>query len=152
MVGRKTLLIITDTHNPQMLEDPELYREAPQWWSSTITAKWWIISITRLSSTTNLMLPPPPRWWRELVQYMGGDRLTRIEAEALLAGIMLDTRGFVMKAGARTFEAAAYLRRLGADTVEVKRLFAESMDTYREKSRHHLPGGAIPQNGYCLLW
>ena len=56
------------------------------------------------------------------------------EAEALLAGIMLDTRSFVMKAGVRTFEAAAYLRRQGADTVEVKRMFSESAATYRKKA------------------
>lgn len=53
----------------------------------------------------------------ELVQYLGDScRLNRMEAEALLSGIMLDTKNFVMKTGVRTFEAAAYLRRLGADT------------------------------------
>ena len=53
----------------------------------------------------------------ELVQYLSGNiRLTRLEAEALLAGIMLDTKNFVSKAGVRTFEAAAYLLRLGAET------------------------------------
>ena len=70
----------------------------------------------------------------ELVQYMGGRGIARLEAEALLAGIMLDTRSFVMKAGVRTFEAAAYLRKLGADTVEVKRMFSGSMELYRKKS------------------
>jgi c-di-AMP phosphodiesterase-like protein len=57
-----------------------------------------------------------------------------MEAEALLAGIMLDTRSFVMKAGVRTFEAAAYLRKLGADTVEVKRLFSENISLYQRKA------------------
>ena len=52
----------------------------------------------------------------------------------MLAGIMLDTRSFVMKAGVRTFEAAAYLRKLGADTVEVKRMFSGSMEMYRKKT------------------
>ena len=47
---------------------------------------------------------------------------------------MLDTRSFVMKAGVRTFEAAAYLRKQGADTVEVKRMFSGSMEAYRKKS------------------
>ena len=47
---------------------------------------------------------------------------------------MLDTKNFVMRAGARTFEAAAYLKKSGADTVAVKRLFADSLETYREKS------------------
>ena len=57
------------------------------------------------------------------------------EAEALLAGIMLDTKNFVMKAGVRTFEAAAYLKRLGADTVEVRRLFASPMEDYQKRAR-----------------
>jgi len=70
----------------------------------------------------------------ELLQYMGENHLNRLDAEALLAGIMLDTRSFVMKAGVRTFEAAAYLRKLGADTVEVKRMFTGSMETYQKKS------------------
>lgn len=61
--------------------------------------------------------------------------LTDVEAEALLSGIMLDTKSFVLKTGARTFEAAAYLRRKGADTVKVKRLFSDSIDAYKEKYR-----------------
>ena len=48
---------------------------------------------------------------------------------------MLDTKSFVLKTGARTFEAAAYLRRRGADTVEVKRFFSGSLQTYIEKSQ-----------------
>ena len=50
-----------------------------------------------------------------------------------MAGIMLDTKNFVLKTGVRTFEAAAYLRRRGADTVEVKRFFANSIGTYKAK-------------------
>lgn len=69
----------------------------------------------------------------ELIQYMGSNILTRLEAEALLAGIMLDTKNFVLKTGVRTFEAAAYLRQCGADTVEVKRLFSNSIDSYKTK-------------------
>ena len=72
----------------------------------------------------------------ELVQYMH-DRKTigKNEAESLLAGIMLDTKNFVLKTGVRTFEAAAYLRRLGADTVEARRLFSNSMESYQKKTR-----------------
>ena len=47
---------------------------------------------------------------------------------------MLDTKNFVMKTGVRTFEAAAFLRKMGADTVAVKKLFANSIETYRQKS------------------
>ncbi len=60
----------------------------------------------------------------ELLQYtMEANQLLRAEAEALLAGIMLDTKNFTMRTGGRTFEAAAFLRRSGADTAEVKKLF-----------------------------
>jgi c-di-AMP phosphodiesterase-like protein len=52
----------------------------------------------------------------------------------MLAGIMLDTKNFVLRTGVRTLEAAAYLRRLGADTIEVRRLFASTMDSYQQKS------------------
>ena len=69
----------------------------------------------------------------ELVQYLGENAIGRLEADALLAGITLDTKNFVLKTGVRTFEAAAFLRRKGADTVEVKRLFSNSIDTYRAK-------------------
>lgn len=69
----------------------------------------------------------------ELLQYMGDPTPAPVAAEALLAGIILDTRNFVLRAGARTFEAAAYLRRLGADTVKVQELFASDMELYRKK-------------------
>ena len=65
----------------------------------------------------------------ELMQYLveTGDIL-RSEAEALLAGIMLDTKKFTMRTGSRTFEAAAFLRRVGADPVEVIRLFQNDLE------------------------
>ena len=65
----------------------------------------------------------------ELLQYLlePGD-LLRAEAEALLAGIVLDTKNFTNRAGSRTFEAAAYLRRSGADTADVQRMFQSDLD------------------------
>lgn len=65
----------------------------------------------------------------ELLQYIADPTdLTRAEAEALLAGIVLDTKNFTMRTGGRTFEAAAFLRRAGADTAEVKKLFQNDLD------------------------
>ncbi len=69
----------------------------------------------------------------ELVQYIGDKNLGKAEAEAMLAGIMLDTKNFAFKTGVRTFEAAAYLRRKGADTVEVKQMFSNSIEAYKTK-------------------
>ncbi|MEG1430756.1 MAG: DHH family phosphoesterase, partial [Oscillospiraceae bacterium] len=64
----------------------------------------------------------------ELLQYIIDPAdLTRCEAEALLAGIVLDTKNFTMRTGGRTFEAAAFLRRCGADTAEVKKLFQNDL-------------------------
>ncbi|MEG0440785.1 MAG: DHH family phosphoesterase [Oscillospiraceae bacterium] len=64
----------------------------------------------------------------ELLQYIIDPAdLTRCEAEALLAGIVLDTKNFTMRTGGRTFEAAAFLRRCGADTGEVKKLFQNDL-------------------------
>ena len=64
----------------------------------------------------------------ELLQYIADPTdLTMVEAEALLAGIVLDTKNFSMRTGGRTFEAAAFLRRAGADTAEVKKLFQNDL-------------------------
>lgn len=64
----------------------------------------------------------------ELLQYIvEPNQLLRTEAEALLAGIVLDTKNFTMRTGGRTFEAAAFLRRSGADTAEVKKLYQNDL-------------------------
>ncbi|MDY5016035.1 MAG: DHH family phosphoesterase [Eubacteriales bacterium] len=69
----------------------------------------------------------------ELLQYIvQPSDVLRAEAEAMLAGISLDTKNFTMKTGVRTFEAAAFLRRAGADTITVKQLFANDMEKNRE--------------------
>ena len=72
----------------------------------------------------------------ELLQYVGerDDKPNRVEAEGLLAGIMLDTRDFTLHTGVRTFEAAAALRRYGAETERVRQLFDVSMVEYTTKA------------------
>ena len=72
----------------------------------------------------------------ELLQYVGerGDKPNRVEAEGLLAGIMLDTRDFTLHTGVRTFEAAAALRRYGAETERVRQLFDVTMVEYNAKA------------------
>ena len=75
--------------------------------------------------------------------------ILRLEAEALLSGIVLDTKSFSIRTGSRTFDAASYLRRCGADTVEVKRLLQSDFDETIEKysiiraARMYRPGVAI---------
>lgn len=134
LMTRKSLLIVTDTHNPKMLESAELYQSA-----LTVAVIDHHRKMVDYIDNAVIFYHEPyassaSEMVTELIQYMGSITLSRLDAEALLAGIMLDTRSFVIKTGVRTFEAAAYLRRLGADTVEVKRLFMSSMQLYKEKS------------------
>lgn len=71
----------------------------------------------------------------EVLQYMiDGVKLPNIEANSLYAGIMIDTNNFMNRTGVRTFEAAAFLRRCGADITLIRKMFRENMETYRAKS------------------
>lgn len=73
----------------------------------------------------------------EMLQYMiesPKKYISSLEAEMMLAGIYVDTKNFYFKTGVRTFEAAAYLRRLGADIVDVKKMFAVHLQTYIKKA------------------
>ncbi len=129
-----SLLIITDTHTVTMLDAPAVYEKATRValidhhrkMANCITDLALEYHESSTSSACELVT--------ELLPYMGRDLVGRQEAEALLSGIMLDTRNFVLRTGVRTFEAAAYLRRLGADTVSVKRMFADSLHLYQKKS------------------
>ncbi len=71
----------------------------------------------------------------ELLQYLVETRdILHCEAEAMLSGIVIDTKRFTMKTGVRTFEAAAYLRRAGADTTELKRALQDDLETYVKRA------------------
>ncbi len=134
MIRPKTLLIITDTQMPQMLEFSAIYERAS------------IVAVIDHHRKSNGHIEDAVLFYHEsvassacemvaeLVQYLDIPDIGTLEAEALLAGIMLDTRNFVLKSGVRTFEAAAFLRKQGADTVSVKKIFSGSMDMYRQKS------------------
>lgn len=132
------LLIIVDTHNKDFIESSELYRNAKT-----------VVVIDHHRKTVNYIdnavifhhepyASSASEMVTELIQYFrfkGDDHLDSVYAEALLAGITLDTKNFVMRTGVRTFEAAAFLRKLGADTVTVKLLFSSSIDSYRRKTQ-----------------
>ncbi|MDD5016856.1 MAG: DHH family phosphoesterase [Eubacteriales bacterium] len=71
----------------------------------------------------------------EILQYFGEDlRPLPIDIEALLIGITIDTKGFSFHTGVRTFEAASYLRRLGADTAVIRQLMQDDLETYSAKT------------------
>lgn len=134
LIVPKTLLIITDTHSPSMLDIPVLYEKI----DSVVVIDHHRKMVDHIPDAVVFYHEPfsssASEMVAELIQYMAGASIGKTDAEALLAGIMLDTRSFVMKAGVRTFEAAAYLRKLGADTVEVKRLFSENISLYQRKA------------------
>jgi len=131
---KNTLLIIVDTHSTGMLDAPDLYDMAER-----------VVVIDHHRRMVNYIQDAVLTYHEpssssacelvaELLPYLFEEKVGRAEAEALLSGIMLDTRNFVLRTGVRTFEAAAYLRSLGADTVTVKKLFSESLEQYQYKS------------------
>ena len=149
MTAKKTLLIICDTHTKQVVESPELYAQC----KSVVVIDHHRKMVGHIDNAVIFYHEPyassASEMVTELLQYFGEKiRIGRLEAESLLAGIMLDTKNFIMRTGVRTFEAAAYLRRLGADTVEVKRWFASSMDSYQRKVK--LVAGAEIYRGCAI--
>jgi c-di-AMP phosphodiesterase-like protein len=86
----------------------------------------------------------------EVLQYIDEDvKLTGIEADALYSGIMIDTSNFMTKTGVRTFEAAAYLRRSGADITRVRKLFREDASEYLAKAKS-IRDSFIYRNDYAI--
>ena len=124
-----TLLVVVDTNRPDQVISPELleactkvavidhHRRAAEYIEGAALN----FHEPFASSACELVT--------ELLQYqLDSADLFRVEAEALLGGIMLDTKNFTMRTGGRTFEAAAFLRRAGADTAEVKKLFQTDLN------------------------
>lgn len=134
-VSENTMLIVVDTHSPTFVEDPELYKMC----SHVVVIDHHRMMVNHIANAAVFFHEPfassASEMVTQLVQYINEDALNSYEAEALLAGIMLDTKNFVLRTGVSTFEAAAFLKRKGADTVEVKRLFSDSIVSYRIKSR-----------------
>lgn len=132
---KDSLCIVVDTHRPLSTEEPELlnviekivvvdhHRRGEQFVEDPI-----LIYLEPYASSASELVT-------EVLSYMDSKfSMEQIEAESLLAGINLDTKGFTFKTGVRTFEAAAYLRRNGADALEVSLLFQEDLATVARKS------------------
>ena len=72
----------------------------------------------------------------EIMQYINETvKLTKLEAEAIYGGIMIDTNNFINRTGVRTFEAAAYLKKNGADITKVRRMFRDDLNDYKAKAK-----------------
>ncbi len=133
---KDSLVIVVDTHRPNMVECPELLRHAEnivlidhhRRSENCIENATLMYHEAYASSTCEMVT--------EIIQYIQeAPMLDKQEAEALYAGIFMDTNGFVNKAGVRTFEAASYLKRMGVDTIKIRRRFKCDKDIFIRKAQ-----------------
>lgn len=134
-INDKTLLIVVDTHKPSICDSPELLASAKK----IVVFDHHRKSAEFIDNAVLTYHEPYASSASELITEMllytnKSINLTNTEADALLAGITVDTKNFALKTGTKTFEAAAYLRRNGADPVRVRTLFKSSLDIYKAKA------------------
>lgn len=131
-----TLLVVVDTHKPSMVIEEKLihrlehvvvidhHRRAEEFIKNPLL----VYMEPYASSTAELVT--------ELLEYQPKNvKVEMLEATALLAGIIVDTKSFSLRTGSRTFDAASYLRSLGADTVLVQKFLKEDVETYIKRSK-----------------
>ena len=134
-IDDNSLLILTDVHNKGYVQNSSIvdaaknivivdhHRRCADYIKNTLLSY-----IEPYASSTSELVT-------EMIQYMiDNPKLKPIEAEALMAGIFVDTKNFCFKTGVRTFEAAGFLRKLGADTIDVKKLFSNDLDSYLKRT------------------
>lgn len=147
-VTDRSLLIVVDTHSVNFVEYHELLERVPR----VVVIDHHRMMVSHIKNALIFYHEPyassASEMVTELVQYIKASAIDAADAEALLAGIMLDTKNFVLKTGVRTFEASAFLRRQGADTVAVKKLFSDTLDTYKQKAQ--LVSGAEIYKGCAI--
>ena len=131
----RSMLIVVDTHSVNFVESSELLERIPR----VVVIDHHRMMVSHIKNALIFYHEPyassASEMVTELVQYIRGSAIDGVDAEALMAGIALDTKNFVLKTGVRTFEASAFLRRRGADTVTVKKLFSNSLDNYKQKAQ-----------------
>lgn len=138
-ISSDDLLVIVDTHNRDYIESRRLYEKA----SKVVVIDHHRKSVNFIDNAVVFYHEPHSssacEMVTELIEYFRFDntdeKIKPCFANALLSGITLDTKNFVMRTGVRTFEAAASLKKLGADTVVVKSLFSSSIDAYRRRTQ-----------------
>ncbi len=136
LMSKKSLLIVVDTHIESFVEFPKLYEKA----ETIVIIDHHRRAVTDVKDAVIFHLDPgassASEMVTELLQYMNPDvEISKTVAEALLAGIMLDTKDFVMGTGVRTFEAAAFLKSQNADMIKVKKLFATSLEVNKMRTK-----------------
>ena len=134
LITKNTLLIVLDTHRCQMLE----YADALNNISNVVVIDHHRKSVDHIANSVifyhETSASSASEMVCELLQYISEAAVGKTQAEAMLAGIMLDTRGYCMNTGVRTFEASAFLRRKGADPIAVKKLFADTIEHHKDKN------------------
>lgn len=131
----ETMVVVVDTNKPHMVDCQDLLKKAKtvavldhHRQDSIIIENTVLSYIEPYASSTCEMVS-------EILQYIGEDmKIKNIEADCMYAGIIIDTNNFMNRTGVRTFEAAAYLRRNGADVTRVRKLFRDDMNSYRIKA------------------
>lgn len=132
----KTLLVIVDTHKPSMVIEEKLIHEIDhvvvidhhRRGEEFVDNPLLVYMEPYASSTAELVT--------ELLEYQPKrDKIDMLEATALLAGMIVDTKSFTLRTGARTFDAASYLRGQGADTILVQKLLKDDVDTYIRRAK-----------------
>jgi c-di-AMP phosphodiesterase-like protein len=159
MATEDTLLVVVDTHKPSFVIEEKLLKKIEdvvvidhhRRSEDFIKNPMLVYMEPYASSTAELVT--------ELLEYQPkNEKINTLEATALLAGIIVDTKSFTLRTGSRTFDAASYLRALGADTVLVQKFLKEDVDTYLQRSKiietvkFYIDGVAVasgPENVIC---
>ena len=136
IMNDNTMVVVVDTNRPELTECPELLKMAKMIvvfdhhrQTNDVIENTVLSYIEPYASSACEMVA-------EMLQYITDDiKITSIEANSMYAGIMIDTNNFMNRTGVRTFEAAAFLKRCGADIVHVRKVFRDDLDWYRERSK-----------------
>lgn len=134
LITENTLLIIVDTHSLGYMENDKLYHMATR--VALIDHHRKVTSGAVENALIHFHEPNASSCCEmvtELIDNLPGCRIGKTEANALMAGIILDTKNFTERTGVRTFEAAAYLKGCGADTAQVQKFFKSDIDTYKRQ-------------------
>ena len=149
VITPNTLLIVVDTYQKRLLESQQIYEKCKR----VVVIDHHRMAVGHIDNPTLIYHEPYASSASELVcellQFMPKENnITQLEAQALLAGIMLDTRSFALHVGVRTFEAAAWLRSRGAQTADTKLLFNTSKEEY--EARAHIVEAAYIYKGCAI--
>ena len=130
-----TAVVVVDTNKPKMTECPELLNMT----RTIVVLDHHRLSTERIAnatlSYTESFASSACEMVSEILQYISdGITIRSVEADSLYAGIMIDTNNFMTKTGVRTFEAAAFLRRNGADVTKVRKLFRNDIQDYKARA------------------